>query len=364
MYLKSIICKQINLCASILESFDNTEFLKGIYSFFKMSSKNYVTVFREPDTIEMLGVKYYGYSHVGIVIQGPVRQENGFTLETIRRFRNIYPDIKLVLSTWTNNLSAREKKILDTYKCYVIESEPLPAEYKGKHEKIAHLNNQIFSSHIGLEYLVQTGVSYAMKIRSDIRINKIDFIPYLLNTIQSYSDAHYKLINIAFSNSLYNVPFHMSDFIWFGAIKNMNRMYSIPYRSEKVLNEIVRKVDNGYIKKYHADFNNLRRIPYSLDTEWYNYIQIDTELLTTFHEEIYLPYMFWYDEHMTLSEVNLLSAYYNFLTEIIILDDVDLLVYWDKYHYSIVQSNYSKEQYGRLSHAKWLDIYLNYRGER
>lgn len=361
MLLKKICVRQIALITTLLQFVNEKNILHGLYNCFKSRKDEYVTVFKEYMEAETDEIQYRGYNYVGIVLQGPIRRDDNFTLNTVRLFRKRYPEVQLVFSTWKDSLSNYEKQTLKKYNCHIIESQSMSPEYKGDNEKVAHLNNQILSSRNGIDYLSRNNVSHVMKIRSDLRIYKVDFIPYLLNVLTSFKCTKYRLINIAFSNSLYNVPFHLSDFIWFGEINDMKKLYDIPYRDINKLQSIVEKVNKGLMDEYRDDFKLLRRNNYSLNTSWYKKTKIDESFLTLYHEEVYLPFNFWVKSNHN-QQGNLLDSYYMFLKSIIVLDDTDLLVYWDKYLYSIIKTNYSMKQEGRLSHSKWLDLFLNYRG--
>lgn len=356
MSLRNFVRNRIDGLSVFLEAFDGQPFVRGCYRYLKkINQKNFITVYKEPYVYVNSGPVYRNFENVGIVLQGPVMHEDNFTVETIRMIREWYPDICIVLSTWIGSLLDNERSEVEKYKCIVIESEQTPEEFKGKNEKIGHMNNQILSSRVGTEYLRNNGIEYAMKIRSDLRIYKADFVPYLLNTLKIYKRS---LVNIAFSNSMYNVPFHMSDFVWFGEIESIKQMYSIPYRNDSDLKEIVKFVEGEDYEKYKKEFNELRTTAFSLDTDWFNECHINKRFLIQYHEEIYLPYHYW--KSMNLKEENnLLETYYKFLANVIVIDEYYLQIYWNKNLYSIIQSDYSQVIEKRLSHSKWLEIYLS-----
>lgn len=356
MFFKNFVKNRIDGLSALLDSFEGKTFVKGCYRYLRKSnSKNFITVYKQPYKYINKESVYYGFGNVGIVLQGPVMHEDNFTIETIRMIREWYPDICIVLSTWESSLSDDERNNIKKFNCILIESKQKPQEYKGKNEKVGHMNNQIYSSFVGAKYLQDNGIEYAMKIRSDIRIYKIDFIPYLINLLKVYKS---QLINIAFSNSMYNVPFHMSDFIWFGKTENIKQMYSIPYRSKSDLDSIVSFVEGMEYQKYKRDLNFLRKHKFSLQTNWFNNIDINKDFLIQYHEEIYLPYHYWLTLNIKEGS-NLLDSYYNFLSSIVVLDEYYLQVYWNKYLYSVVQDDFSHKIEERLSHSKWLEIYLN-----
>ena len=348
MSLKSFVKKRIDGLSILLEAFDGNSLAKGCYRYLKKcNSKSFVTVYKEPYIYSCGGSVYKGFENIGIVLQGPVMHEDNFTIETIRIIREWYPEIRIVLSTWFGSLTDKEKEWLNNYNCRIIESNDLGGENKGTKEKTGHLNNQLLSSRLGLEFLEREGIKYALKLRSDVRLYKTDFVPYLLTCLEVYKKADLNLINVAFSNSLYNIPFHMSDFIWFGDIEHMLKMYSVSYREDETLSYIRDFVNSNEYDRYKEEFAYSKKRPFELNTKWYEESKLDKEFLVNYHEEIYIPYNFWCDESNNHSD-NLLFDYYKFLSRIIVLDDRDLLVYWNKYLYSIIQSDYSYKEASRL----------------
>lgn len=364
MNTKRLIINEIDRLTRVLEKFENRSLTSGFYHLLKDKYEDsLITVCKQDKYANSeSSLVFKGYKNVGIVFQGPVMKENNFTLETIKMLRNWYPDITIILSTWENELTDDNRYELKKLNCFFIESKQMNEENKGPNEKIGHLNNQILSSKLGMDYLTECGIEYAMKIRSDLRIYKKDFVPYLLNLLKVYDRADYQLINVAFSNSMYNVPFHLSDFIWFGRMEEMREMYSIKYRDDNDLHKIVEFVKSDEFLKYKKTFADIRTNKFTLDSYWYNAIELPIDFMTLYHEEIYLPYNYWLLKKNE-NYCNFLSEYYEFLTHVIVVDDQDLSVYWSKNLYSVVQHNYSKMLDERLTHSKWLEIYLNLRNK-
>lgn len=349
----------------MLQVSNNRNFIKACFNFLLLSKKKcFISIYKQNKYVVNESVSFCGLKNVGIVFQGPVLKKDSFTIESILQLRRLYPDIVIVLSTWEGSLSSEEKDILRMNSCHIIESKPYGEEYKGQGEKIGHINNQILSSRIGINYLYNNRIEYAMKIRSDLRIYRKDFIPYLLNIDKLYKTNDNKVISVAFSNSLYNVPFHLSDFIWFGRTDELKRMYSIKIRTEDELKFIQHYVDSENFDSYKKTIIQLNSYKFSLDTSWFNEYQskIPTDFLLTYHEEGYLFYNYCKLKFLGDNDYihsNILELYYKALSKIVIIDDYDLQVYWGKGEYSIIQNDYSSNIDKRLSHSKWLDIYLN-----
>lgn len=358
MVFQRIIKSFIDQTTAMLSAFENRDFLRGMYKYIQNYNSNYITIVKEPKTFDERTAVIKDYPNVGIVFQGPIMKQENFTIETIKLFRTWYPNIKIVLSTWNNMLSKEDINTLTSLNCYIIQSNQFDEEYKGKNEKVGHLNNQIYSSRCGLEYLYNNNVDYAMKIRTDIRLYKVDFIPYLLNLIKIFDKADLQLINVAFSNSLYSIPFHMSDFIWFGKIEQLINLYSIPYRTKKELDSIVKFVESNKFLEYKEKFSIYKDKSFSNETAWYDNSFLNINFLKIYHEEIYLIYQFIAREINIQTSENLLSEYYDFLSRLIIVDDNDLFAYWNKSLYSYIKANFAFNETKKLTHSYWLQIYL------
>ncbi len=305
-----------------------------------------------------------GFSNCGIVFQGPKCKEDNFTINTILLYRTIYPDIKIVFSTWKGELATDEKLLLKESNCIYIENESCPTEDKGKGRKPAHLNNQLKSSLTGVRYLKENGVEYILKIRSDLRIYKYDMIPYFYNLLALYpsqSDIQKKrFLVVSFTNNLIYCPFHMSDFIWFGSIEDIERLYSIPSRTDQELTYI-RNYSDIDLADHSRKFLVLRERAYNRnnDFSWIEELNIDYKFYYLFHEEAYIIYTFLKNNGGLEKSINPIGAYWEFLKKsVIVVNEEDLGVYWTKYGYSLLKRSplYTNSQ---LINSIWLDIFMN-----
>lgn len=312
--------------------------------------------------------EYSGYADVGIVLQGPVCNEDNFTFETIRLMRHLYPDIQIVLSTYVGEV--KDKRIIENLQCDLLENESMPSENKGQGEKIGYINNQIFSSIEGIKHLQRKGVKYILKMRSDFRLYKTDVIPYFLNLMKLFpmQDAdgyslNERLINVACSNTLYYFPFHMCDFVWFGRTEDVLNLYSTPFRTEEELKYIRNRTsDRKFMAHHHkAAQEAIRRIlVYGEDDEdldrWFRKLDFDIPFLTMYHEEICFAYSLYNRVRKKEKPVGMISQYHAFVRECMILvDEFDVLSYWPKYAETYYLPDYMAYDTTRYSHSKWMD---------
>ena len=102
--------------------------LKGLVIWLEKFSPYYLSIsFRKKTFDNEALIKYVPYQQVSgefaIVMQGQVIYKDNFTLETLKLYRHIYPEIKIILSTWkTDNSSFL--KALDEMNIILVQNEP------------------------------------------------------------------------------------------------------------------------------------------------------------------------------------------------------------------------------------------------
>lgn len=306
-----------------------------------------------------------GFGNVGIVVQGPKVDSEDFTIATLLMLKYIYPDITICFSTWKDELCDVERALLKNNGINFLENDSCPAENKGKGRKVGHLNNQLKSSLEGIKLLKSIGCEYVMKLRSDLRIYRADFIPFFLNQLSAFPSGAEKikkrLLVVGFSNNLIYCPFHMSDFIWFGAIDDMSNLYSIPSRTEFML-DAIRDKDDDYFISHDKWFTELAYKSFNRENLHtpLNFSFKDFYLYSIYHEEAYIIISYLRKIGYDINETNALTQYWRFLKEsIIVVDESDIDVYWTKYGYSMISNLWERK--GQLSKSQWLDIMLNYK---
>lgn len=306
---------------------------------------------------------YHGFQNVGIAIQGPLDKRGDFTIYTIKMLRHIYPDVKLVLSTWIGELTDSEKGTLSELHCDVLENKGFPADDRGTGRKNSNLRNQLFSSSEGIRHLKGQGVEYVMKLRTDVRIYKSDFIQYFINLLHVYPSKSGKqkkrLLNVAFTNYSYaSVPFHLSDFVMFGSIDDMEQLYSCPAISADAVRNIRESADEEIGRK-QGKFWNHYNVFSIRDVSWLQATSEEWELFDQLHEEAYITHTYAVRNGMCDATLRPMEAYYRFLkNNLIVVDDHEIMAYWDKGDYSRNKPAYPR--YYKLSHSEWLELLLHY----
>ncbi len=147
-----------------------------------------------------------------IVIQGPIKKDDDFTLETVRLYKRLYPECVLILSTWNN-----EKEYLESFykEGTVICLSELP-----EHSGALNCNFQGVSSHAGVAKAVELNCERICKTRTDQRFYLPDLFKYLEDLTELFplridTQQKERLISIS-STSFSHRPYHVCDMFLYG----------------------------------------------------------------------------------------------------------------------------------------------------
>lgn len=160
-----------------------------------------------------------------VVLQGPLRLQDAFTLETVRHYRRTMPAAQIIVSTWDGQ-DADTLQAVERLGATVICS-PDP-EQPGA----ANINRQIRSTQAGLAVARRAGLEWALKTRADTRINAHHVLDYLaglhrLFPLPAPVQARGRLIVLDFATRLL-VPNHPSDMLMFGRLDDLEAYWDVP----------------------------------------------------------------------------------------------------------------------------------------
>ena len=150
-------------------------FLKFLHKLFHLSSEK-LNLFATYDIIELPRQAYVvppikDLAKVGIVIQGPIIPRT--TLEICMFYKKIYPQVRIVLSTWESEDTEPFQRFQDERFAVIKSIKPDVSGSK-------NINLQISSSIAGINHLKDQGCSYILKTRTDILLGNSSFLNYLL----------------------------------------------------------------------------------------------------------------------------------------------------------------------------------------
>lgn len=164
---------------------------------------------------------------VAIVIQGPIMEEDKFTLETIKWYRKMYPDIIIILSTWED---AAQKAVDEIQKLKVEVIKNKRPESSG----LGNINFQAVSSKVGVKAALDAGAEYVLKTRTDQRIYRRHFLEFFLSLISTHKltkqcgNQQERIIYFqgTVDGNMF-IPYFMSDFLYFGRTDDIRRLFDI-----------------------------------------------------------------------------------------------------------------------------------------
>jgi hypothetical protein len=168
---------------------------------------------------------YVSTGQFAIVIQGPYISNEDFTFETIKIYRNNFPDAILILSTWP--ISTNIIDSLKRYDVHVIQNK-IPVN-----PGISNINLQIVTSAAGVLLARKLDAQFVLKTRTDQRIYHPSLETYLSNLLKAFplKDGLTKQVNRLVGISLGTFRYRLygiSDMFLYGHIDDMIRYWNIP----------------------------------------------------------------------------------------------------------------------------------------
>ena len=164
------------------------------------------------------------HAKIGIVIQGLIIPRT--TLEICTFYKEIYPQVQIVLSTWESEDTEPFQGLRDERFAVIQTRKP---EVYGP----TNINLQITSSIAGIEHLKDQGCTHILKTRTDILLGNSSFLNYLM-WMHSKGKKH-ALVFSSFNSFIFRL-FSPSDQVMFGEATHMARFWSIDLvpRDEKI----------------------------------------------------------------------------------------------------------------------------------
>lgn len=159
-----------------------------------------------------------------IVIQGPV---SGFTQESIKIYRKIFPKAVIIVSTWKNTDDRLANDLRNLADELILSDLP---ETSG----LGNVNYQTKSSYEGMKRAYEMGIPYAMKTRTDQRIYApltFEYLKTLLDVFpvdESVSQYQKKRITATPSENSMSYAYWMCDFFYFGTSEDLMKFFDFP----------------------------------------------------------------------------------------------------------------------------------------
>lgn len=182
-------------------------------------TNGYNSIFFRPKTAEHIELESFYEpikNKIAIIIQGPIIEENNFTIETIRLYQKNYPNHIVIISTW-NDISFSLKQQIESLNVELVLNT------KPSCSGALNINFQIISSKNGILKAQELGCEFVYKTRTDQRFYATDISHYLLSILENNklnTQLKYKLISSSMTTLKYR-PYGIGDMFMFGHIKDM-----------------------------------------------------------------------------------------------------------------------------------------------
>ena len=265
---------------------------------------------------------------MAIVIQGPVKTIDEFTFETIKLYKQNFPEAIIILSTW-NDESKIVLSRIENLGVVVLKNK------KPKYAGISHVNYQIASSKQGMKKAKELGAEYAIKTRTDQRMYATNIEEYLFNMLnlfpldKSIKKQQKRIIGVSLNTFKYRM-YGLSDMFTYGCIDDMMLFWGTEHDTR-----FIEKKDKVKARLSLRNFSQMRICE----------VYLTTEFLKNINRSI----------NWTLEDSwRVLSDHF------CIIDKDSLDLFWDKYTLSEDRwKDYSDEVniYEEFNFKDWLNIY-------
>ena len=180
-----------------------------------------------------------------VIIQGNIGKNYNFLIETLKIYKQIFPNSLLIVSTWDDENSQKLKLISNLNVKLIINKKP---EKYG----FGNVNLQIVSTKAGLDFAKQKNVKFCIKTRADCRMNKNDILPFLQGLLNSFPiRENKKALNRIVASSVNTCKYKIygtTDILLFGHIDDLSI-----YFNDILFDESLKKYDFG---KYPSIINH------------------------------------------------------------------------------------------------------------
>ena len=286
-------------------------------------------------------------------MQGKVVLKNDYTYNVLLWYRSLYPNIKIVVSTWKDdNLNAFKER------CKKIKVDVLENDYP-QDPGCGHVNYQIWSSLSGVKFFENDNkIKYILKCRTDQEIGLPNFINYFKDLLEVFpvnNEMLEKRIIFLSQGSTHKwIPFHVCDFISFGCKKDMIYLYDIPFQNsnKEYIKDHLKRWENLWLKSSKYELLPLENYNEKVLEKW-------NRIVSRYNiAEIYIMKRFFNNIYGRINENEMHKQYWKLLREsLIIVDASTILFSFPKYEWLQYSFRTCYERIGNLSFCEWLNIY-------
>lgn len=201
---------------------------------FEKSNEFYITLVNRPKRKSMVlcGLEKDYTSDSAIVVQGPVVKEDNFTVETCNMYCDFYPEAKIILSTWDEDIDDILLESIDSRVVLVRNKKPENPGFR-------NIFNQSHSTMSGINEAEESGCNYVLKTRSDQRIYKPQILIYFKSVLTAYpvlnQNQKERILLLDQVGKKY-LPYFYSDILQFGFVSDIKKYWNL-YEDDRNFSE-------------------------------------------------------------------------------------------------------------------------------
>ena len=332
-----------------------TRFARGLTTFLDSRYQNFKYQFW--DSREDFKPRY-DFDDTAIVIQGPIEYTNNYTAETFKLYRSIYPNAPIVVSTWKNEATDAFRKECENNSVVLLENEP--PKFRGAW----NVNMQLESSLQGVKFVqAHMSAKFVLKTRTDQRINRFDFLSNFKSLIETFPpDCNRLLGRILLLDASKTLPFRAADFLAFGYVADIFRLYDIPqHAGEK--DELTCRVNHPrrleIIMRVATSCKFRDNVPKEHEKFFRKFNRVSSRLAEV---ESYILRKFYTKYIGTIERETIMETSWKFIRECCVIVGIrDIFLDWPKYENSMTYSVDGATFHEKIDFLQWLDMYRNFK---
>src|SRR3989338_773891 len=198
--------------------------LRIMFAIPELISRRYITLHSRPKNARDVRITYDAkrdYSDYAIILQGPIRTADRFTLESIYLYQKHFPGAFIVLSTWEGEDVASVQAARNAgIEVLLNKKPPVPG--------LVNVNMQLVTSRAGVASARDHGKSFAVKTRTDQRFYSPFALSYMSNLVKEFPAArpHTGRIGGISANSILHKLYQFPDLLIFGHTADVLQYFS------------------------------------------------------------------------------------------------------------------------------------------
>ena len=197
-------------------------------------AKQYVSI-EEPDEFT---------KNTAIIMQGPLRKEDNYTVETVKFYHKIYPGATVIVTTWKDEDPRVISELRRQPDCIVVLNEY--PQYSG----VLNVNYQAWSTFNGIKKAKELGLEYAWKTRADHRYLRKGAIRFMCGLLEQYpvdESVGYQKKRIVTAAAFLFRPYWNADQWNFGQIDDLYHYWN----HDLVKKNLTTPMVFGYLRRRH-----------------------------------------------------------------------------------------------------------------